>query len=673
MTTTSLRALRCACVTLLLFLWAGSAAAQLSAGGPHLAMRLVAESARPRAGTDVTVGIDTRPQPGWHGYWRNPGDAGFPAKLGWTLPAGVTVGEPAWPVPTTLTVAGLMNYVYETPYAPLLTVSVPAGLPVGTSLPLVLRADYLVCTTSLCVPESQTLSLTLTVGDGAPGPQAARFAAWRRAIPRPLDATASYQVDGGELRVAVPYPASAVVDVPYLFATGAGAIDYASPQSVTRDGDRLVIVTRPAAARPTGRVDAVLRIRPGKGLAIHAVPGAVPPVRQADGWAAAVAAFAGAVLGGLILNVMPCVFPILSIKALSLARGGESAGAARREALAYTAGVVGVCVALGAVILGLRAGGSAVGWAFQLQDPRVVLLLLVLCVGITLNLLGVFELPTPRFAGSSGTGSAFATGALAAFVATPCSGPFMGAALGAALVLPAAGALAVFAGLGLGLAVPFLLIGFVPGLRRRLPRPGAWMVTFRRILAVPMAVTAAALVWLLDRQAGTTGLGIAIAVVAVAAALLWAGGRRQASGRGFGGAAAGALAVASLAGAATLAGVRAPPRAASSETPFSEARLAALRAKGRPVFVYFTADWCLTCKVNERAAIGTAGVRQAFARGKVAVLEGDWTDGDQTLGRFIEAHNRAGVPLYLFYPAGGAEPRVLPQVLTPGMLEALAS
>jgi thiol:disulfide interchange protein len=365
---------------------------------------------------------------------------------------------------------------------------------------------------------------------------------------------------------------------------------------------------------------------------------------------------------------MPCVFPILSLKALSLAKsGGEGA---RGEAVAYTAGVVLVCLALGGVLLALRAGGAAAGWAFQLQDPRVVGVLLLLSVAIALNLAGLFELPTPRVASRAGGAGAFATGALAAFVATPCSGPFMGAALGAALVLPTAAALAVFAGLGLGIALPFLLIGFVPALRRRLPRPGMWMVTFRRILALPMFATALALAWVLGRQAGVDGLTLALAAALVAGCGLWWAGRRQAAGR------AAWVAVPALAAAlVAVALVRpAPVQAAAAQTGgerFSEARLASLQAEGRPVFAYFTADWCLTCKVNEKAAIETDATAAAFRRGNVAVLVGDWTDGDPALGRFIERHNRAGVPLYLWYPKGGGAPRVLPQLLTPGMLAAL--
>lgn len=640
----------------------------------HLALRLVAESDAPRSGSDVTIAIDSRPEAGWHGYWENPGDAGFPAKLDWTLPKGAGVTAPEYPVPQTLLIAGLMNYVFEKPYAPLVTLHVPAGLAAGTMLPLRVRMNYLVCTAELCVPEAADLALDLVVGDGAVDPaRRAQFDTWRRAIPRSLDAAATVAVTNGAARVAVPYPASAPLTDAYFFPLSGGVIDYAAPQTVTRDGDRLVIATK--ASGKAAALEGVLRIGPDRGLRVKVNPGTVAEsANGAGGWLAGAAiAFAGALLGGLILNVMPCVFPILSLKALALARGHLDERAARREALAYAAGVVAVCLALGGLILGLRAGGSAVGWAFQLQDPRVVVLLLLLTVGIALNLSGVFEFATPRFAGRDGAGGAFMTGALAAFVATPCTGPFMGAALGAALVLPWPAALAVFAGLGIGLALPFLLLGFVPALRRMLPKPGAWMETFRHILSVPMWLTALALAWVLGRQAGVNGMTLGLGAALVAAMLLWRGGRRQGRGQGFGVAGIFGLICISSLSVALLA--RQPASAAASQSafaePFSEARLAALRAEGRPVFAYFTADWCLTCKVNEKVAIDTDATRAAFAKKKVAVLVADWTDGDPVLGRFIEAHNRAGVPLYLYYAPGAAEPRVLPQVLTAGMLAEL--
>jgi thiol:disulfide interchange protein len=297
----------------------------------------------------------------------------------------------------------------------------------------------------------------------------------------------------------------------------------------------------------------------------------------------------------------------------------------------------------------------------------------VLAIG--LNLAGLFELPMlsagGRLASAGGVGGAFWTGALAAFVATPCTGPFMGAALGAALLLPAIGAMAVFVGLGLGLALPFLLLGFVPTLRRLLPRPGAWMDLFRRILAVPMLVTALGLAWILGRQAGVDGMTLGLAAALLLALGLWWAGRRQfalASGAWWPAIAGAVFAVVLVASVPRETAVAAPMAGADY---FDEARLASLRAEGRPVFLYFTADWCLTCKVNEKAAIERAEVKQAFDAKKVAVMVGDWTRGDPAISRFLEAHGRSGVPLYLYYPAGGGEPRELPQVLTPGLLAGL--
>ena len=658
----------CVLVTL-----AHPARAQLANQPRHIAIELVAETDTPAAGREVSLAFAARPDAGWHGYWKNPGDAGVETQLRWTLPAGVTAGPLQYPVPQRLIVGGLMNYVYEGPFAQLVTLKLPAGLAAGTRLPVAVTIDYLVCTKEICVPEKQDLRTVLTVGDGAiTAERQAQFDSWRRALPKPLGSTATFASAGDRFRIAVPWPATQPSADAYFYPLTTGALDFAAPQTATRQGDLLILETKAATGKPS-EVAGVLAVN-GQGFEIRAVPGAVPVGEAAggDGVAAtALFAFLGAVLGGLILNVMPCVFPILSLKALGLARAGTSERHARAEALAYTAGVVAVCLALGGLLLALRAGGASAGWAFQLQDPRVIVVLLLLTVGIALNLAGLFELSAPgmanRFA-ADGRGGAFATGALAAFVATPCTGPFMGAALGAALVLPTAAALLVFAGLGLGLALPFLLLGFVPALRRRLPKPGAWMETMRRVLSVPMFATALALAWVLGRQAGANGMTLGLAGALVLALGLWWSGRRQA--RGVSAWAPGLVALVLALGTAVLV-ERAPAQAAvaaAGHEAFSETRLAALRADKRPVFAYFTADWCVTCKVNEKAAIETEAVGDAFRAGKVAVLVGDWTDGDPALGRFIEQHNRAGVPLYLWYPAGAAEPRVLPQVLTKGIL-----
>ncbi|RYY25883.1 MAG: thiol:disulfide interchange protein [Sphingomonadales bacterium] len=656
--------LRFALMSLMLALFGTPAIAQPVGPGPHVKIELVAETDRPAAGSEVTLAFASVPNKGWHAYWENPGDAGFPARAKWSVPNGVTAGPIRYPVPERLTIAGLMNYVYEAPFAQLVTLKLPADA--KGEIPIAVELDYLVCTDAICVPEKAKLSTLLTVGDGAiPADRRTRFDGWRQALPKPLGSLGSYQIEGERIRIAIPYPASAPGGDLYFYPLAQNMIDHAAPQKAVRDGDRVVIETA-AKGTPTA-IEGVLAIG-GQGFIVSAKPGTVPPVDTAFPWAAALAAFFGAVLGGLLLNVMPCVFPILSLKALSLAKANDGAGNPRGEALAYTAGVVLVCLVLGGSLLALRAGGATLGWAFQLQDPRVILVLLLLVTGIALNLAGLFELSAPGFvnrAASKGTGGAFATGALAAFVATPCTGPFMGAALGAALILPWPAALAVFGGLGLGIALPFLALGFIPALRRRLPKPGAWMVRLRHILSVPMFLTALALGWVLWRQSGATGLAIGVAATLVAAVGLWLVGRRQRQGVS-GWLLAAPLLLAALAATAFIRPAAQAQSIAYGE-PFSEARLAQLRAEGRPIFAYFTADWCLTCKVNEKAVIETSAVERALKDGNVAVLVGDWTDGNPELGRFIERHNRAGVPLYLWYKPGQPEPEVLPQLLTQSM------
>ncbi|MDG2534962.1 protein-disulfide reductase DsbD family protein [Sphingomonas sp. HITSZ_GF] len=668
-------AVRFGLMALLLCLFAGAARAQ-APGEQHVDITLVAESERPVAGGEVTLALASVPEKGWHAYWLNPGDAGLPARAEWTLPSGASVGEIRYPVPQRLLIAGLMNYVYEAPFAPLVTLKVPAGA--SGNFPVKVHLDYLVCTDAICVPGKADLSTVLQVGDGTiTADRRAQFDAWRAALPRPLGAQGSYQVENKALRLAIPFPAAAKAEGEgYFFPATHGAFDYAAPQKVTRDGDRVLVET--GGVKAVGPIEGMLAF--GKqGYWVKALPGPVPAARAAPAaapWSAAVLAFFGAVLGGLILNIMPCVFPILSLKALSLAKANAEGGSPRAEALAYTAGVIAVCLALGGTLLALRAGGATLGWAFQLQDPRVILILLLLVAGIAFNLAGLFELSAPGFvnrAASRGTGGAFATGALAAFVATPCTGPFMAGALGAALILPWPAALAVFGGLGLGIALPFLLLGFVPPLRRLLPRPGAWMETLRRILSVPMFLTALALAWVLGQQTGVAGMTIGLGAALLATLGLWWTGLRQRRGKALAWLPAGLLVLAALGAIAWLRAAPAEAKQPSGAEKFSEARLAELTAQNKPVFAYFTADWCLTCKVNENAVIETAAVEKAFADNQVTVLVGDWTDGDPALGRFIERHNRAGVPLYLWYKPGEAEPRVLPQVLTQAMLQDLAA
>jgi len=625
---------------------------------------LVAEGPAP-AGGEVELAIAMHTKPGWHGYWQNPGDAGLPMSVNWQLPPGWTIGSLQYPVPTRLSIAGLMNYVYEKDYAVLVRLKAPANA-AGT-VPIRAKANWLACTDKICVPESGELALDLPVGSGAPN--RAVFDQWRQALPRPLASVAHFAIAGNTIRLGIPLPRDVKVENPYVFPGIDGPVDYAGKQQFSRKGD-LLIAQLPRRRGEPQALPAVLSLGDGRGLQVDAVPGPVPeggtPLGDI-GMDALLWAVLGAIAGGILLNLMPCVFPILALKALHLARSGGEAAHARKDSLAYAAGAIAGTGALGVALVAIRAGGSAAGWAFQLQDPRTIMLLLLLATAITLNLVRVFELPA--VGGGARPAGSFGTGALAAFVATPCAGPFLGAALGTALLLPVAGSIAVFAALGLGLALPFVAVAFIPALRRRLPAPGAWMARLQRFLAIPMGATAVAALWLLYREAGAPALWIGLAAVAILTVALAIAGRAQRLGRSpplFGIVLAGVA----LAGAIALAPARVesgPAKVAGAEV-WSEAAVHRELAQGHPVFVYFTADWCLTCKVNEAAAIDRKEVRDAFQAAGVKVFAGDWTGGDPEITRFLESRGRAGVPLYLWYRPGAAQPEELAQVLTPAML-----
>ena len=651
---------------------------------------LEAETATPAPGRTVTLAFHFKPRPTWHGYWENPGDAGFGMTLDWTLPAGVSAGKPRYPVPEPLIISGLMNHVFERDYAMLVDLTLSNSIAAEKSLPVRVRGDWLSCTDQICVPEGGNLAIDLVTGDGrVKAIDRSRFDAWRAALPVPMDREARYAIVGKTIEIAIPFARGALLDRPYFFAKTEKLFRYAAPQSARRSGDWLVITGEVSGAfgQP---IEGVLRIGDGQGLIVRAMPGAIPTggspipvlgVRGAHenlqttinfGW---ILGFS--VLGGLLLNLMPCVFPILGLKALSLAKMSGGEAEARREALAYTSGVFVSCLALGGILLALRAGGQEVGWAFQLQEPAIVMLLLLLMVAVTTNLAGLFEIGSIGAGGAltrqGGMGGSFWTGVLAAVVATPCTGPFMAAAMGAALLLPVEQALLLFAGLGFGLALPFLGIAYVPALRRILPKPGPWLDTFRKAMAVPMALTAAALLWLLWRLVGDIGLIVGGVAASVIAALLLLYGRLQRRGGSSLLAVLACIAVAVM--AALLVPREAPTEATATDLansqPFSEKRLAALRATGTPVFVYFTADWCVTCKINEATAINRRATVEAFAKAGIITLKGDFTRRDPAITRFLARNGRSGVPLYLYYPADG-DAQILPQILTVETLTNLA-
>lgn len=704
---------------LLLILWMGLAgaaaaksavqsAAPLTQTGPKRSERieaeLVAMSTWATPGSTLMVAIRQDIRPGWHTYWRNPGDSGGATTLGWTLPAGVTAGDIIWPLPERQPIATLVNYGYSGEVYLPVPVAVPADAPVGRALQLRVTARFLVCSDEMCVPDDLDLALDVPVREGAapadvrhaPGVEAALASAPQ---PAGIEARAALQ-DGVLTLTATGGPAAGgeIARVWFLPFRG-GVIDHAAPQTGERGPDGLTLKLKAggvlAAAGLTGPVDGVLVID-GRGYEISAAPGAalagtsgqgatadIETSRASGGWSAFLQAALFAFLGGIILNLMPCVFPILAMKAAALARVGGDRAEARRDGLGFLAGVLVAFVALAGLLLILRAGGQAVGWGFQLQSPAVTAGLSLLMLAVALNLSGVFRMgaglqgvggPLSRLPGWAG---AVFTGVLAVAVAAPCTAPFMALALSAALVMPWPLALTVFVMLGLGFALPFVVASFTPGLIRRLPRPGPWMDRLRAILAFPMYGAALWLVWVFAQQAGQIALGLIFAAGLALAFALWLfdlAGRRRDDGRpgwpvlilaAVFALSAVALSVVAVRSATPPAASGAPSGPLASQ-PWSPAAVQAAQAAGRPVFVNFTADWCVTCKVNERTSLGSPKLAGAFTAANALYLVGDWTLRDDAIAAELERHGRSGVPLYLVYPAGGGAPVVLPQILTEG-------
>lgn len=665
-----------------LFLLAPAAGALESAAvtTPRASVTLASDHAAIAPGQAFRLALRQRLAPGWHTYWINPGDAGAPPEVTLTLPEGAAAGPMRFPAPQRIPYGPLMNFGYEGEPAFVIPVSAPATLRPGETFTVTAEASWLVCE-EVCIPETGAFRLDIPV-EAAPRPAAATALLFSRAESEqaragPFTARIGFDGPAGAIEVAGPGIAPGTVREAFFFPTAPGVIENAAPQPMTlRDGALTLALTRGAAAELPAQVEGVVSITDAAGMRgaylVSAAPGPVPRAAAGGGmplWQAA----GLALLGGLILNLMPCVFPILAMKAVGLARlAGAGRGAVRVHAAAYTAGVVLSFLAIGGALAGLRAAGGVAGWGFQFTAPAFVAGMAWLMLAVGLNLSGVFHLGGPVAAGGGlaargGHAGAFFTGALAVLVATPCTAPFMAAAIGAALAMGPAEALTVFGALGLGMALPYALLGFAPGLARLLPRPGAWMDRLKQALAFPMYAAAAWLVWVLAEQAGPTAVLAVLAGGVLIGFAAWALGVAQ----GAGGRVGRVAAAAALGGAIALLPLvqGAGPAARAAEGPgeaWSEARVAALRAEGRPVFVNLTAAWCITCKVNERLALATDGVRRAFAERRVAYLVGDWTRGEPAITALLRAHGRDGVPLYLFYPAGGGAPVVLPQILTEG-------
>jgi thiol:disulfide interchange protein len=660
-----------------------------------VAARLVSESGSAAPGSVLWTDLHLDIKPGWHIYWRNPGDAGIATAIDWHLPPGFSAGAIEWPVPQWFVVGDLANYGYEKSVDLLVPIKAPQSL--GRTVPLAAHVSWLACA-EICIPGATDLALNLSTGTGAPDPgSAALFTAARARLPQSASFAVGLAADAHGYRLQIPEAAVAGLTHPQavFFPYDGNAIDQAAAQPVaaSANGPTLSLAKPGTPNAPVAKkLDGVLVLRGDGGASraytISAEPGVAPvptakptaapaptpapspaPTRKVVHWWEAVLL---AFVGGLVLNLMPCVFPILSLKVLSLARLAHRDDALR-HGIAYAVGVVVSFVVLGGTLLVLREGGTALGWGFQLQSPVVVGLLAYLLLAMGLSLSGVAEFGTglagagAGFAERGGTAGAFATGVLATIVATPCTAPFMGTALGFALIAPGPVALAVFAALGLGLAAPFLAAAAIPGARRLLPKPAAWMVVTRQALAFPLYGTVAWLVWVLIQEtAPSDALMVLFGLVAVAFAV-WVYGRTRAGPRRLGSALAVLGIVVAVVLAARPTSPTAAPQAAARDglpyEPFSSARLAALTAEKKPVFVNLTASWCITCLFNERATLDSAAVRSAFAAHRVTALKGDWTRRNPDITAFLQEHGRSGVPLYLLYDRSG-DATVLPQILT---------
>ncbi len=660
----------------------------------HTRVTITSETASFAPGRTFWLAIEMTPQDGWYTYWRNPGDAGLRNRFNWRLPEGFAAGEILWSIPEKFETFGLVTYGYRGPSHALVPITVPADY-TGTDVDIGLHAEWLVCEIQ-CIPEEADLAVTLAAGDASLDPvQAGAFASFRAGMPQPSPWPASLAGDGEKVEITVYFNRDEAARVNRLtvFPYKAGLINYKADADFTAAADGLVLtIPRPDAPAAFDGAAALLKIDwrdgssetvilqatgglPGSGAGEPAVsiPEITIPLPSLGLGKALLFAF----LGGVILNLMPCVFPVLSLKALSFANLQEDAAKARIDGLYYTLGVVLSFLGVAGLMIGLRAGGEGIGWGFQLQSPGFVLVLSLMLFTVALSLAGLISFGA-RFAGigdqlarKTGPAGAFFTGILATVVATPCTAPFMASAIGFGLTQAPSAALAIFAALGFGLAFPFLLISFVPRLHRVFPRPGPWMEIFKQALSFPVLATVIWLLWILALQAGALAVAIALSGMLLIAFLFWLWKVMPGTFPAI--LTAITLAFYSMMVVGMLRNAT-PSAALKTETAavaFSPATLSRLTAEGQAVFVNFTAAWCITCIVNERTTLSDPAVEAFFQANDIVMMKADWTNQNPEIAATLEQYGRAGIPLYLFFNGEGA-PLILPPVLTPdGLIEDL--
>ena len=650
------------------------------------------------AGKTVWLGLQLTHKPDWHTYWKNSGDSGLPTTLQWTLPSGVTAGDIAWPLPKKIPIGNLANYGFaDTVLLPVPLIITPNFKPTapGNAIEVKLKANWLVCRQE-CIPEEGEFALTIPV-KGSTAINSASFTAALAAQPRPLLGhtgvlpDSSVQIKGNTIELSVQGLPVALrgktldffAETPEVIETAArwtqawngGVWSATVPLSPQRSNAPSVMPVVLAADGQGYRAELkVLGNWPAAGATAPTV--SAPPPAQAP--ITLLAALIGALLGGMLLNLMPCVFPILAIKVMSFTRHANDQRGHRVSGLAYSAGVVLSFLALGALMLALRSAGEQLGWGFQLQSPATVAALAALFTVMGLNLAGLFEfgqfLPSRVLLveAKNPAINAFLSGVLAVAIASPCTAPFMGASLGLALALPAAQSLLIFTMIGVGMALPYLAASLVPAVARMLPRPGAWMDTFRRAMAFPMFATVVWLVWVLGQQSGIDGAGALLALLLALSAMLWSLTLRGRS----------RLIVATIMvgiGALLVLGIgqnvlKPVPsnNTASSEQwqPWAPGRVEQALAAGAPVFVDFTAAWCVTCQYNKKTTLANADVLADLATKKVTLLRADWTRRDPVISAALAQLGRNGVPVYVVYQSGKA-PVVMSEILSVTELRAV--
>lgn len=700
-------------VLLLLLLAASAQAISDRAATPQVQAQLVASVARVQPGIEIYVGLNQKIIPHWHTYWVNPGDSGNATTIEWTLPEGATASEIIWPAPSRFSMGPITNYAYENDVTLLTKINIPADAKPGEQFTLQALVDWLVCEEE-CIPQQVELALGLPiVAAGEPvgaGDPRIDDALARLPVASPWDIRAVQtaidpETNQGELRLHIPLAEAQLAQVKdiWFYPYDWGRIQQSSEQLriPVKGGVELRIKTGEAPLNIGDAVTGVLVITEqaggqatqqiARGFEVNSVlQTAVSGGNTVNNSIGFFTAVVLALVGGIILNLMPCVFPVLSIKALSLvSHSNQSPAQIRSHGFVYTLGVLASFAFLAVLLILLKAGGAQIGWGFQFQSPLFVLAVAYLMFAVGLSLSGVFFIGgSVAGVGSSltekpGYSGSFFTGVLATIVATPCTAPFMAAALGYALAQPAAKLLAIFLSLGLGLALPYLLLTCWPRLQRWLPRPGMWMERAKQILAFPMYAAAIWLVWVLVQQAGVNAIVIALGGMLLIAFAAWLYDTTLVSStRARKAGAVSALALLLLVLVMSYLAINSSSTSVAKDTesgskktieqnwePYSDARLNELLREGKPVFLNFTASWCISCLVNERVALSDDKVKETFKQEGITYLKGDWTNRDVAITQFLQKFNRSGVPLYVFYPAGKSDqPAELPQILTPDMV-----